>query len=166
MRRIPAAGALYLLCALLVGTFFVPHITFASSTEEEVKSFFSDIPVMIAIAQCESKFRQFGSDGLPLRGGWGGGMVGVFQIYERVHDTAAKALGHDITTLGGNLAYAKHLYMMQGTDPWNSARSCWGKQAAAQAASDTDVKALEEKIKTLQKLVVQLQELLEKKKRA
>lgn len=120
---------------------------------------------MAEIARCESKFRQFDSDGLPLRGGWGGGMIGVFQIYESVHSKAAQSLGFDIATLEGNLGYAQHLYATQGTAPWNSAKSCWEKTQITKndRVADADIEELQEKIKTLKKLVAELQKLLAEK---
>lgn len=142
----------------------MPQGTEASSIEDEVRTFFEDIPVMVAIADCESAFRQFGNDGLPLRGGWGGGMVGVFQIFEEVHSKAATAQGFDLDTVEGNLKYAKHLYATQGTTPWDSGRSCWEKKEVRKNEASADLRLLEEKIVHLQKLVVQLQILLEKKK--
>ncbi len=130
---------------------------------------------MVAIARCESGLRQFGSDGKVLRGGSGGGMVGVFQIYESVHLAAAKALGFDLATLAGNMGYAKHLYTTSGTAPWNSAKSCWGnalevtnakvvKEVAVTSPMKTK-RELEAKVRTLKKLLAQLQELLAEQKR-
>lgn len=86
--------------------------------EKRVRELFADAPVMIEIARCESKFRQFTDSGAVLRGGGSGGMVGVFQFYEAIHAAAALALGFDIATLEGNLGYARHLYTQSGTRPW------------------------------------------------
>jgi hypothetical protein len=135
----------------------------AATIEEEVRNYFKDAPVMIAIAQCESKFKQFGTDGSALLGGWGGGMIGVFQIFESVHKKSASALGFDLATLEGNLGYAKHLYTQEGTTPWNSSKSCWQK-ATVSKTSTKDIKALEKKVAELKKLVVQLQKLLAEKR--
>ncbi len=93
--------------------------------EARVRSYFADIPVMIAIADCESKFRQFDSTGAPLNGG-AGGMIGVFQIYSDVHSAFALSKGFDITTVDGNLGYARYLYENEGTNPWISSFPCWG----------------------------------------
>ena len=159
-------SACLIACALITAA-FLPLTAFASSVEEQVQAFFKDIPVMQEIAKCESGFRQFNADGTPLRGGWAGGMIGVFQFHERIHSAPARVLGYDLATLEGNLAYAKHLYETSGTQPWNSAKSCWGnagipttiKEDSAQAS----LEELEKKIAQLQKLVVQLQELLAQK---
>jgi len=156
---------LYAVFALMV--LFPASTAHGASVEEKIKEFFKDDPVMVEIARCESKFRQFSDDGTPLRGGWGGGMVGVFQIYESVHAKSAETLGFDLQTLEGNLGYAKHLFKAEGTSPWNSAKSCWGETVTAkQKSSQPDKAELQKKIKELKKLVVKLQKLLEQKKKA
>lgn len=154
-----------LMCALIVGAFSFGNleVTYANpEVEEEVRIFFEGIPVMIEIARCESKFSQFTATGSVLKGGWGNGMVGVFQIYESVHASAAQKLGFDITTLEGNLGYAKHLYTRSGTTPWNSSKTCWQHAVSAQTKANT--KELEKKIAELKKLVAQLERLLALKK--
>ncbi|MFM2339772.1 MAG: hypothetical protein RLZZ360_408 [Candidatus Parcubacteria bacterium] len=88
--------------------------------EAVVTSYFADTPVMIEIAKCESKFRQYTDAGNVFYGGAGGGMVGIFQFYESIHKTTAAALGYDLATVDGNIAYAKHLYKEQGVTPWQS----------------------------------------------
>jgi hypothetical protein len=111
---------------LLLGCFFVlTSQASASTAESEVRRYFADIPVMIEIARCESNFRQFSDNGAVLRGGTGDGMIGVFQFFESIHGIPASRLGYDISTLDGNLEYARHLYETEGTTPWNNARTCW-----------------------------------------
>jgi hypothetical protein len=95
-----------------------------------VKSYFADIPVMAAIAKCESSFTQYNTNGTVLNGG-SGGMIGVFQINKSVHAKFALTLGDDITTLQGNMAYARYLYDGEGTDPWISSEGCWGPVVSA-----------------------------------
>jgi len=102
--------------------------------EAKVRAYFSDIPVMAAIAQCESRFRQFDSNGNALDGG-AGGMIGLFQIFASVHANYAKSLGMDIYTIDGNLAYARKLYDQDGTDPWLDSFSCWHPLMQAQVAA-------------------------------
>src|SRR5262249_29569428 len=103
-----------------------------------VAEYFSDIPVMYAIAKCESGFTQYNSAGSVLNGG-SGGMLGVFQINKSVHKTFALSLGDDITTLAGNMAYARYLYQSEGTDPWISSEPCWsGIDAASIVVSIVD----------------------------
>lgn len=105
-----------------------PAFIFANTeTEAQVRESFADIPIMIEIARCESKFTQFSESGAVLHGGMGGKMVGVFQVYGDVHAPFAQSLGMNIETLEGNLAYAKYLYEREGTTPWLSSSACWNK---------------------------------------
>ncbi len=162
---------------LIATSLQTPHVeaATASSTtvvtreqsEKRVREYFKDTTVMIEIARCESNFRQFTDAGNVLRGGDSGGMVGVFQFFESIHAVPAKALGFDITTLEGNLGYAKHVYEHEGTTPWNPARSCWDvtpttvKAPATRAELEAKIKQLTELIKLLK----QLQELKAKQAR-
>jgi hypothetical protein len=104
---------------------FAASAVSAQSTEEIVRAYFSDVPIMAEIARCESKFTQFNSSGTYLRGGFGQKMIGVFQVYEDIHAEFAKGKGMDIFTLEGNMAYAKYLYEREGTQPWISSFPCW-----------------------------------------
>lgn len=150
-----------------------PSLVHAQSTssvspaevEARVRSFFADTPVMVAIASCESEFRQYTDAGSVLRGGLGNGMVGVFQIYERIHTRRAATLGHNLSTLEGNLGYAQYLYERQGTKPWRSSRSCW-KDVAVTAADSTGAEditraKLRKRILALKEQLALLQRLLE-----
>jgi hypothetical protein len=108
----------------------LPAVVFAQvglnvDVEAAVRTHFAETPVMIEIARCESKFRQYSDSGDPLYGGYQGKMVGVFQVYSDIHASFARSIGMDIETLDGNLAYAKYLYEREGTKPWLSSRSCW-----------------------------------------
>lgn len=115
--------------AVLFTLILAPFAAFAEGeVEAEVRAYFADTPVMIAIAKCESNFTQFGKGGTPLHGGMGGKMIGIFQVYGDIHATYAHNRGMDIMTMEGNLAYAKHLYEREGTKPWLSSFPCWGKQ--------------------------------------
>lgn len=134
-----------------------------AEVEKTVREYFKDTPVMAEIARCESKFRQFTDSGNVLRGGSGGGMVGVFQFYESIHAGAAKKLGYDLSTLEGNLAYAKHVYTNEGTAPWNSAKYCWDVPLPKATVTTADRDALLEQIETLTKLISLLQKQLEVK---
>lgn len=131
------------------------------SVEKRVRQYFVDIPVMIEIAKCESKFRQFTDSGTVLRGGSSGGMIGVFQFYESIHTKGAKALGFDLATVEGNLGYAKHVYLQQGTTPW---RECIPK--VLPQTPGAHVQQLQVRIKLLTELVGLLQKLLELKLQA
>ena len=127
-------------------------ITGRAVVEKLVREYFADIPVMIEIARCESNFRQFTDSGLVMRGGNGGVMVGVFQFFESVHAKTARALGFDITTIEGNLAYARHLYKQEGTTPWIS---CVPAAVPVMSAANKELQ-----IKLLTKVVELLTELL------
>lgn len=141
-------------------------------SEKRVREYFKDIPVMIEIARCESNFRQYTDAGNVLRGGDSGGMVGVFQFFESIHATPALALGFDITTLEGNLGYAKYVYEREGTAPWDPAKYCWNilptatekSQTANTTIAPTRAELLKQ-IATLTTLIKQLQRKLEQKKR-
>lgn len=119
-----------------------------AAVEKRVREYFADVPDMIAIARCESNFRQYTDSGLPFRGG---AMVGVFQFYETLHASRARSLGFDITTLEGNLGYARKLYSESGTTPW---RAC---APASVSLTDAQVKL---KIELLTKVIELLQQLL------
>jgi len=98
------------------------------TVEEYVIDYFSDIPVMGKVAYCESRFRQFNESGDILRGEENNLDVGVMQINEHYHLDTAQKLGLDIYTLNGNLTYARHLFEQEGTTPWLSSSSCWGRE--------------------------------------
>jgi|GEM_PF-3278082 len=136
---------------------FAPLFSYADANagnEALVKAYFADVPIMAEIARCESRFRQFDSDGAPLYGGAGASMIGVFQIHARIHAEFANSLGMDIYTLEGNLAYAKYLYENEGTRPWYSSYKCWG------SAESTPAESTEAQITRLQALVVELTSVL------
>lgn len=95
------------------------------TTKEEVEEYFSDIPVMIEVASCESQWRQFDKSGQVLRGIKNPQDVGVMQINEKYHATTAVKLGYNLYSTEGNMAYARYLYDTQGTSPWVHSKKCW-----------------------------------------
>lgn len=101
-----------------------------ADTEKIVRSYFSDIPVMIQIARCESAFRHTLSDGTVLRGRIDPADTGVMQINSRYHSAEARALGLDITDIYGNMEYARDLYEKKGTQPWSASAPCWSPTIA------------------------------------
>ena len=103
----------------------------AQSVQQYVESYFADEPILIAVAKCESHFRQYDTDGSIIRGEVNNLDVGVMQINEHYHSSIATKLGLDLYTLQGNAAYARYLYQKQGTAPWISSQPCWGKSQAA-----------------------------------
>ena len=100
----------------------------AQSVKEYVENYFSDIPVMIDIADCESRFRHFNRKGSVLRGEFTPLDVGVMQISEFYHKDTAAQLGLNLHSVEGNLAYARYLFEKEGTTPWLSSRKCWGRE--------------------------------------
>lgn len=83
--------------------------------------------VLERIAWCESRNRQFDTDGTPLRGTFNYHDVGKFQINMRFWEKEAKKLGLDVFTEEGNEAMALEIYRRQGTKPWNGSKRCWQK---------------------------------------
>ncbi len=107
----------------------IATIAAATSTEAYVSQYFADTPVLVSIAKCESRFRQWNSDGSIHRGEINRSDLGVMQVNEYYHGEKADELGFDLYTLDGNLAYAKYLYEKEGSRPWASSQKCWGKAA-------------------------------------
>jgi hypothetical protein len=96
--------------------------------EDVVRFYFADVPIMIDIARCESGFRQFNSDGSVLFDR-SGTYVGIYQIAYALHTPKASSMALDLTTLDGNLGYARHLYNSSGTNPW---KGCLPKSSQPQ----------------------------------
>jgi peptidoglycan hydrolase-like protein with peptidoglycan-binding domain len=111
---------------------------------------------MISIASCESGFRQFEGNGSPLYGGTDNEMIGVFQLDEPIHYSTALALGFDITTLAGNMGYARYLYGEDGTDPWISSFPCWGAATSGGAAGVATTTATSTAASTIPALTLNL----------
>ncbi len=109
------------------------------STEEYVRSYFADAPIMIQVARCESTFRHLRKDGEIHRGKVNNKDVGVMQINEYYHLETSEKLGYDIHTIEGNTAYARYLYDTQGTQPWISSKPCWGKYENKTLAVNIDM---------------------------
>jgi len=168
--KIKSVIAAAVLTASIIGPAFTVSAATTKSTteyltptesEQKVREYFKDIPVMIEIARCESKFRQFTDNGNVLRSA---GMIGVFQFFESIHTTGAKALGFDLATLEGNLGYAKHIYEAQGTTPWSGSSYCWENSVSTTVTSDVKREKLVAQINLLTKLIALLQKQLDAKK--
>ncbi len=101
-----------------------------TDTETAVRSYFSDIPVMIQIARCESQFRHNLADGTVLKGKVDSADTGVMQINTRYHGEKARELGLDLKDRYDNMEYARDLYLRQGTKPWTASAKCWGPTIA------------------------------------
>ena len=97
------------------------------SIDNYTKTYFADKPILAKIAECESHYQQFNSDGSIFRGIAVREDIGVMQINETYHKATAKKLGYDIYSLDGNLAYAEYLYDNQGAQPWSASKACWNR---------------------------------------
>lgn len=97
------------------------------TVEDAVRAYFKDAPILADIAKCESQFRHLGSNGEIMRGKSVPTDIGVMQVNEAYHQEQAEALGFDLKTLRGNMAFAKWLYDQKGTQPWQSSSECWQK---------------------------------------
>lgn len=106
------------------------QLTGATDTEAIVRAYFEDIPIMIQVARCESTFRHTLSDGSVLKGKVDPADTGVMQINKRYHLETAEKLGLDLDNIYDNMAYARHLYEKQGTQPWSASSPCWGRTLA------------------------------------
>jgi hypothetical protein len=136
-----------IIAAIFLAIVLLPNIVLAATSTDPnagvaaaVQSYFANIPVMTAIAKCESGPRQFESDGTPLLGGTGT-MVGVFQMDENLYYSKALALGFNIDTLAGNLGYASYLYGEEGTEPWISSFGCWDSALSTSTVSTSTMSA-------------------------
>jgi hypothetical protein len=131
------AGLVIALSAVLGGTTpasasaVTPPVPQPQTVEQYVANYFTDEPIMVAIAGCESHFTQYDADGSVYRGKINDLDVGVMQINEHYHGSTADKLGLDLYTIQGNTAYAQYLYQKEGTAPWSSSEGCWSKSAAA-----------------------------------
>ncbi|NBD73812.1 hypothetical protein GVX82_02100 [Patescibacteria group bacterium] len=134
MIRLFSRGALLAL-AVLPGAASALTLS-PAQVERVVAHFFPEEPTMVEVARCESGLRQHTASGAVLRGGLGGQMVGVFQLYDRYHQDAGMRMGYDIETLLGNIAYARHLFRQEGLTPWRASEHCWGSEVRPQ---DRDV---------------------------
>ena len=109
-------------------TVSAPVETETLTTEEQVREYFGDIPILAEVAFCESRFRQFNGNGAVLRGVQNPADVGVMQINETYHAATAVRLGLNLHTLEGNMAYGRYLYETEGTRPWKYSSKCWGDE--------------------------------------
>jgi hypothetical protein len=100
------------------------------NTEQIVRSYFEDIPIMIQIARCESTFRHTLEDGSVLKGRVDPADTGVMQINKRYHEKTATTMNLDLNDIQHNMQYARFLYENQGTQPWSASSPCWGKTLA------------------------------------
>ncbi len=102
-----------------------------AGVEAAVREYFADIPLMIEIARCESKFRQFGPNGDVLHGVQVHSDLGALQVNRGYHGARAEKLGLNLETLADNMRYSRILQKEQGYWPWISSHPCWGKSPHA-----------------------------------
>ncbi len=98
------------------------------SVEKYLREQYSDTPILVDIARCESTFSQVDKEGKVIRGRVNSADVGVMQINEKYHSVKAVELGYDLHTIDGNIAYAKYLYEKFGAQPWKASSKCWSKK--------------------------------------
>ncbi len=108
------------------GAYVVAPAKKEMTTEERVREYYKDTPILSEIAWCESQFRQYDKNGNVLQGRVDPDDTGVMQINKRYHLDSATKMGLNIEQLNDNLKYAKILYESQGTKPWNASKPCWG----------------------------------------
>ncbi len=99
--------------------------------KQKAQEYFKDYPILVKIAGCESKFRQYDSKGNVLKGQINKGDLGLMQINKYYHAEKAKKLEFDLETVEGNMAYAKYLYEKEGEKPWMSSSKCWKQDTAS-----------------------------------
>lgn len=91
-------------------------IEFASTT-------FSGTPLM-RVAYCESRYTQFDTDTLPLKGEIDRDDTGFMQINKKYHLSEAIDLGYDLDTAYGNIMFSLWLYNKEGIQPWSASQNC------------------------------------------
>jgi len=106
-------------------------ITGTDQIEAYVRAQYSDTPILIDIARCESRFHQFNKDGTVVRGEVNNKDVGIMQINEIYHAEAATKMGVNIYSTEGNVAFGKYLYQKYGVSPWSASSRCWSDNAVA-----------------------------------
>lgn len=100
------------------------------TAREYVERYFSDIPVLVEVARCESQFRHYDKNGKILTGEVNEYDLGVMQINELYHEERSDRLGLNLYTIEGNTAYARYLFEKEGLRPWKSSSPCWKKSQA------------------------------------
>lgn len=98
-----------------------------------MRDYFSDIPALIKIAYCESRFTHYLKDGTVLKGRITPADEGALQINKDYHGTRMERLGLDAENLMDNLKFGRILYNEQGTQPWDASQGCWGGLAVIES---------------------------------
>lgn len=116
----------------IASTTEIRTLTDAKLIEEIVRKEYADKPILVEIARCESRFRQYDTNGTVIRGKVDPRDIGVMQINEYYNGDTAKKLGFDIYSIDGNLEFAAYLYAKRGTSPWQASAKCWAGGDIAQ----------------------------------
>lgn len=89
---------------------------------QEIKNTFPDAPIMVEVAKCESRFKQYAYN--PTNNSHDGG---IFQISKKYHGEEMNELGVDQYDIQENIQFARKLYEREGLKPWNASKKCWSK---------------------------------------
>lgn len=111
-------------------------ITDSKNIEKFITDYFADIPILVHIAKCESRFRHLNSSGTILKGVQNQSDRGVMQINLFYHAKTAEKMGLDVHNLDDNVAYARYLYEKEGAKPWMSSSRCWAKFKQTEVAKN------------------------------
>jgi hypothetical protein len=88
-----------------------------SAVKRQIQAFFNDVPEMVAIAGCESGFRQFDENGKTVVSKTND--AGLFQINRDYWDKEADQRGLDYeNSLEDNMKMARIVYEKQGLTAW------------------------------------------------
>lgn len=86
--------------------------------ERLIREEFTDAPLMVEVARCESSFRN-----VPGRLS---DDFGPFQV-NYVHLETLEKMGLDRTKVEDNIKYARYLYDKNGLRDWENSKHCWSK---------------------------------------
>lgn len=111
-------------------------ITDPKNVEKFLKDYFADTPILAKVGACESRNRQYNSNGGVLRGEKNTYDRGVMQINILYHQEKADELGLNLNSIDDNVAFARYLYEKYGSKPWKSSSACWSKFVASASNSE------------------------------
>jgi hypothetical protein len=112
-------------------------ISDSTNVKRFVNDYFTDIPILVSIAGCESRYRHLSRDGNVLQGEQNSYDRGVMQINLLYHEKTAQKLGLDLHDLDDNVAYARYLYEKEGAKPWMSSSACWANKTRTEIARNS-----------------------------
>ena len=111
--------------ALNLDKLFSTQVTYAQAVIEHP---FINFPILDKIATCESKGKQFFSNGVLVKHVNTDGTIdiGKYEI-NSIWEAKSVQLGYNIYTEEGNHNMAVWLFTNQGSEPWSSSKKCWSK---------------------------------------